>query len=215
MKLRTGLSNRMMETHDEDGDDEENLTLEDFDFGSNIQNGSEIKSENSAAGDLSLFSDNHFVVLDSANNNQEHEERNRESPTITESSSNSSPESGKSRRRKKAGSISDEERKRRNTEASARFRIKRRLKEQEVANKVTKMRTHISGLKIKVKTLEMENNCLKRMLLGASPDSTPNYKSESVPKVDDDKTSLGSLTNYELLKLIRQKSNEGFKITSF
>ncbi|VEU23281.1 DEKNAAC104409 [Brettanomyces naardenensis] len=132
---------------------------------------------------------------------------------LGDSTDNDSTDEGHSRKRRRT--TSETERRRRNTEASARFRIKRRQKEQEMSERFSTLNNHISDLRIQVKTLEMENDCLKRMLLGGD-----GRKDDAVPRGSEEisKTigglSIGSLTNYQLLALIKEKSNERFKITS-
>lgn len=58
-----------------------------------------------------------------------------------------------------------EDKRRRNTAASARFRIKKKQKEQEMESKAKKLQETVSNLEKKLKTLEMENKCLKNLIL--------------------------------------------------
>ncbi|QOU20471.1 hypothetical protein BRETT_005129 [Brettanomyces bruxellensis] len=181
---------------------------------------------------LEEFSNNHFVVLDTDANQEvergrnvdDEDEKNKKEEGDEKSagagSESESPESDKStatdhehsatKKRKRGGSsLSDEERRKRNTEASARFRIKRRMREQEMSERLTKIRAHIAELKVKEKTLSMENECLKRMLLGdAAVGAMLTSKDASAqPAID-------TMSNYQLLNLMRQKSGEGFRITT-
>ncbi|ABN65892.1 predicted protein [Scheffersomyces stipitis CBS 6054] len=62
------------------------------------------------------------------------------------------------------GAASEDKRKR-NTAASARFRIKKKLKEQEMEQKSKELQDRLLALEKKLKTLEMENKCLKNLIL--------------------------------------------------
>ncbi|CCE85289.1 Piso0_004874 [Millerozyma farinosa CBS 7064] len=57
-----------------------------------------------------------------------------------------------------------EERRRKNTAASARFRIKKKLKEQQMEQRTKELREKLLDMEKKIKTLEMENKCLKNLL---------------------------------------------------
>ncbi|CAH2355391.1 transcriptional activator of sulfur metabolism Met28p [[Candida] railenensis] len=59
----------------------------------------------------------------------------------------------------------NDDKRRRNTAASARFRIKKKQKEQEMESKAKKLQDTVSNLEKKLKTLEMENKCLKNLIL--------------------------------------------------
>lgn len=132
-----------------------------------------------------------------------------ESPKSDKSTATDREHSATKKRKRGGSSLSDEERRKRNTEASARFRIKRRMREQEMSERLTKIRAHIAELKVKEKTLSMENECLKRMLLGdAAVGAMLTSKDASAqPAID-------TMSNYQLLNLMRQKSGEGFRITT-
>lgn len=60
--------------------------------------------------------------------------------------------------------VSSEKRKR-NTEASARFRIKKKMKEQEMERQQKELRERMAALEKTIKTLDMENKCLKQLIL--------------------------------------------------
>ncbi|ODV85964.1 hypothetical protein CANARDRAFT_7323 [[Candida] arabinofermentans NRRL YB-2248] len=94
------------------------------------------------------------------------------------------------------------EKRRRNTLASARFRIKKKQREREMAMNFKFIHERITSLKVKIKTLEMENKCLKEMLL--------NNNSEQ----SNGGLFAQSTSNYELLKILKQHSGDSFKITS-
>ncbi|KAK6458359.1 uncharacterized protein RJT20DRAFT_133792 [Scheffersomyces xylosifermentans] len=58
-----------------------------------------------------------------------------------------------------------EDKRKRNTAASARFRIKKKMKEQEMEQKSKELQDRVMALEKKLKTLEMENKCLKNLIL--------------------------------------------------
>lgn len=53
----------------------------------------------------------------------------------------------------------------RNTAASARFRIKKKMKEKQMEQQASELRERLTVLEKKLKTLEMENKCLKQLLI--------------------------------------------------
>lgn len=57
------------------------------------------------------------------------------------------------------------DKKRRNTAASARFRVKKKLKEQQMMVKHKQLQDTVYGLEQKVMQLEMENKCLKKLVM--------------------------------------------------
>lgn len=59
----------------------------------------------------------------------------------------------------------EEDKRRRNTAASARFRIKKKLKEQEMERSTKQMQNRIEELETKVRQLEMENKWLKNLAI--------------------------------------------------
>ncbi|QPG74998.1 hypothetical protein FOA43_002338 [Brettanomyces nanus] len=204
------MTTRSRSEHSENGidkdneDSDERISLADSDFGGSVATSVSSGSSNNEKDDLEMFSGNNFVSLDP----QREAEEGIEEDNIIDTSID-----GRTHRR---AAKSDLERRKRNTEASARFRIKRRLKEHEMSERLSKMWSHISEMKIKVKTLEMENQCLKRMLLGDTGMAVPRDGVERSTRTGKalDKLSLSSLSNYELLNLIKQKTSESFKITS-
>lgn len=64
-----------------------------------------------------------------------------------------------------SGSGAVEDKRKRNTAASARFRIKKKMKEQEMEKKSKELQDRLQSLEKKLKTLEMENKCLKNLIL--------------------------------------------------
>lgn len=58
-----------------------------------------------------------------------------------------------------------EVKRKRNTAASARFRIKKKLKEKQMEEHTRQLEDKLSTLEKKLKTLEMENKCLKKLIL--------------------------------------------------
>lgn len=59
----------------------------------------------------------------------------------------------------------EKDKKRRNTAASARFRIKKKLKEQEMQRTIKDLEEASKGLEAKVKRLELENNLLRSLVI--------------------------------------------------
>jgi hypothetical protein len=57
------------------------------------------------------------------------------------------------------------DKKRRNTAASARFRIKKKMKEQQMENKISSLQDMISSLENKLSHLEMENKLLRNLII--------------------------------------------------
>lgn len=53
----------------------------------------------------------------------------------------------------------------RNTAASARFRVKKKLKEKQMEQQARDLQEKLSALEKKMKLLEMENKCLKQLIL--------------------------------------------------
>ncbi|ODV79072.1 uncharacterized protein CANTADRAFT_90187 [Suhomyces tanzawaensis NRRL Y-17324] len=62
-------------------------------------------------------------------------------------------------------SSATQDKRKRNTAASARFRIKKKMKEQEMEKKSKELQERLTALEKKLKTLEMENKCLKNLIL--------------------------------------------------
>ncbi|CAN3363880.1 hypothetical protein DICA3_E14642 [Diutina catenulata] len=60
---------------------------------------------------------------------------------------------------------SNEDKRKRNTAASARFRIKKKMKEQEMEQRSKDLQDKMVALEKKLKQLEMENKCLKNLIL--------------------------------------------------
>lgn len=58
-----------------------------------------------------------------------------------------------------------DDKRRRNTAASARFRIKKKLKEQQMDNQLKLLQQKVDSLQLSLKQYEMENKCLKSLLL--------------------------------------------------
>lgn len=65
---------------------------------------------------------------------------------------------------KAAKDVADEKR-RRNTLASARFRIKKKMKEQMMEKELQELNKKVSGLQSTIQRLEMENRCLKELVV--------------------------------------------------
>lgn len=63
-----------------------------------------------------------------------------------------------------ANGVVSEDKRKRNTAASARFRIKKKMKEQEMERRSKELEEKVAALEKKLKQLEMENKCLKTMI---------------------------------------------------
>lgn len=59
----------------------------------------------------------------------------------------------------------EELKRKKNTAASARFRVKKKLKEKQMEERARELQDKLSLLEKKVKTLEMENKCLKLLIM--------------------------------------------------
>lgn len=63
-----------------------------------------------------------------------------------------------------ANAVVSEDKRKRNTAALARFRIKKKMKEQEMERRSKELEEKVAALEKKLKQLEMENKCLKTMI---------------------------------------------------
>ncbi|EEB09537.1 transcription factor Zip1 [Schizosaccharomyces japonicus yFS275] len=79
-------------------------------------------------------------------------------PSKTRRSSTSTP----------ARTAAEEDKRRRNTAASARFRIKKKLKEQQLERSVKELSEKVVALQARLRELEMENNWLKSLIRPAT-----------------------------------------------
>lgn len=61
-------------------------------------------------------------------------------------------------------SNSSEMKRKRNTAASARFRVKKKMKEQQMIQQSKDLQDKVQALEKKLKTVEMENKCLKSLI---------------------------------------------------
>ncbi|GEQ66749.1 hypothetical protein JCM33374_g412 [Metschnikowia sp. JCM 33374] len=59
----------------------------------------------------------------------------------------------------------DEIKRRRNTAASARFRIKKKMKEKQMEQQARELQDRLGMLEKKLRTLEMENKCLRQLIV--------------------------------------------------
>lgn len=65
----------------------------------------------------------------------------------------------------RGGLLVDPDKRKRNTAASARFRIKKKLKEKEMEQKISQLDDLIKNFEIKINELEMENRLLKNLII--------------------------------------------------
>lgn len=63
-----------------------------------------------------------------------------------------------------ANSNSSDMKRKRNTAASARFRVKKKMKEQQMIQQTKDLQEKVQALEKKLKTVEMENKCLKSLI---------------------------------------------------
>ncbi|KAI5970354.1 hypothetical protein CANMA_000594 [Candida margitis] len=85
-----------------------------------------------------------------------------------------------------------DDKKKRNTAASARFRIKKKLKEQEMERKAKELEDKVVALEKKLKTMEMENKCLKSIIFQQNEQKNIDLL-ESIKK----KSIMDSKSNFE------------------
>lgn len=127
------------------------LTDLNLDFSEDFQINSNLDSSN----DLDLFSKNDFYNLDF----QDYKSKSPISPispeTITVKPEPEEP----------TLKAANDDKRKRNTAASARFRIKKKMKEQQMEQKSKELQDKVQSLEKKLLTLEMENKCLKNFLL--------------------------------------------------
>lgn len=83
------------------------------------------------------------------------------SPLVSEFTSNVTEQDSVSVSQPDLGEI----KRKRNTAASARFRIKKKLKERQMEQQAKDLQEKLSLLEKKVRSLEMENKCLKQLIL--------------------------------------------------
>ncbi|CAK9441206.1 uncharacterized protein LODBEIA_P50750 [Lodderomyces beijingensis] len=96
----------------------------------------------------------HRNSLSSHQHNQLHQHHQNAPSSVASTSSNiSSPDAA------------ELDKKRRNTAASARFRIKKKLKEQQMENKISSLQDLIENLEEKLNNLEMENRLLRNLII--------------------------------------------------
>lgn len=93
----------------------------------------------------------------------------------------------------------NEIKRRRNTAASARFRIKKKLKEKQMEEQTRQLQDKLSTLEKKLKTLEMENKCLKKLILEKNEkkncDLLESIKKRSLGESGQDESSGFTFTN--------------------
>lgn len=96
--------------------------------------------------------------------------------------------------------------KQKSSEASARFRSKRRLKQQKMLDAIERENSKIELYKSKMKKLQVENELLKKMVLGPSIPSPLEYN--DVKLSQDIGSSIGNMSNYELHKRLNRDEDE-------
>lgn len=74
--------------------------------------------------------------------------------------------------------VAAEDKRKRNTQALARFRIKKKIKEQEMERKLKELEEKVAALEKRLKQLEMENKCLKTMIVQRNDQKNDNLLEE-------------------------------------
>ncbi|CUM64172.1 uncharacterized protein PRCAT00001765001 [Priceomyces carsonii] len=129
-------------------------------------------NDGTSPNDLDLFSHSDFFNLEAFTKKQdlpreEYIEKNEsitavEIPQITRDSTASTPSFFSEQ---EFMNVNAEDKRKRNTAASARFRIKKKMKEQQMEQRAKELEEKVAALDKKLKTLEMENKCLKNLVL--------------------------------------------------
>ena len=90
----------------------------------------------------------------------------------------------------------EEDKRRRNTAASARFRVKKKQREQALEKQTKEMSDKVSSLESKVQQLEMENKWLKGLITDKNDGKTleimQREKEAEDRKIDDHVTGVGT-----------------------
>lgn len=102
--------------------------------------------------------------------------------------------------------LNEDERRRRNIEASIRFRVRRKNKIIQLENQIISENNKIEEFKIDLHKLEIENVCLRKMLLG---NWNPQDDNISDNNFSNDSNLLSSAinnskSNFEILQLLKQ-----------
>lgn len=102
--------------------------------------------------------------------------------------------------------LADNERRRRNIEASIRFRVRKKNKIIQLENQINSENSKIEKFKINLHRLEIENACLRKMLLG---NWNPKNDNISDNNFSNDSNLLSSAisnskSNFEILQLLKQ-----------
>jgi len=105
----------------------------------------------------------------------------------------SSPTSPEANSNPSSLAVIEEEKRRRNTAASARFRVKKKEREQVLEKTATEMTDKVRGLEDKVERLELENKWLRGLIteksrnLGGSKGESSSKKGKGKAEKGDDK----------------------------
>lgn len=138
------------------GDDKSNIPVTPFD--NNMFDGSNLGVPPGAKNSFNRtgLSDNQISMLSELINTYKGQERSYSLPSSVQSSSRSNS----------IVKIEDDiDKRKRNTAASARFRIKKKLKEQKLEDDVKNLKELASQLEERVKSLSMENKVLKNLIV--------------------------------------------------
>jgi hypothetical protein len=158
------------------------MNFQPIDYLNDLNLNFDILSPNIETNDLDLFSDSNFL------NYELNEPVKTNAPTGVESSAVSPSESGvapikvepmiseqipsgdsvkaeANEHQDPAATASLNDKRKRNTAASARFRIKKKLKEQQMDMELKRLSEKVVSLEKTLKQLNMENKCLKSLIL--------------------------------------------------
>lgn len=128
-------------------------------------------SNNDITNDLASFTDSSFFDFDQFNQDLKLQQQQQSQP-ITELSSESFSylekfvdDNTKSLNKESTTILNNADKKKRNTAASARFRIKKKLREQEMERNLKELNEKIASFNARIQQLEMENSCLKSLIV--------------------------------------------------
>lgn len=85
----------------------------------------------------------------------------------------------------------EEDKRRRNTAASARFRVKKKQREQELEKKTKEMQDKVNSLETKVMQLEMENKWLKGLITAKGKDAEASMEKTVVEREEEERSTEG------------------------
>lgn len=130
------------------------MNFQPTDYVNNLNFDFEEVSPSVDSNDLDLFSQVEFFDLDVFSQDLPLPNKEASKPVVD-----------KVTKQTKGKVTSPDDKRKRNTAASARFRIKKKLKEQQMEENAQRLEEKVVLLEKQLKTLEMENKCLKNLIL--------------------------------------------------